>query len=63
MPEEHDLSGSDCWCEPSIENACPNCVDQVSAMCAICAGNGWLPKFNDDGPFVVVHRVNRPKHY
>lgn len=65
--DSHDVTGIACWCEPLVQQVCPGCdhlTDMVGKKrpgCMDCNWTGLVPKFDDEGPFLVVHRVNVSK--
>ena len=62
MPEEdHDTSGLDFWCEPSVMAECPKCGRDVALFgmkMSLCDGCGWKGRVEGQG-LIVIHRVNR----
>jgi len=46
----HVTTGYSCWCQPRVEQICPECEDtrEHKAGCWKCAGKGWIECPNPD---------------
>lgn len=59
MPLEHDTDSVDCWCEPAIVQACPECAsapEKPDPGCWHCGGRGVVPVYDPEGDVIVIHR-------